>query len=95
VKPDRGTTTAEDHHWPAIHGLDSKRFSPDLLHRVRIGIERCGYCIFGVEEMQRLLSVAKGRRAAKAQALQEFARLCGVQVETTPHFKSATFHTSV
>ena len=85
----------EYHYRPAIRGLDAKRFSPNLLHRVRTAIERCGYCIFGVEEMQRLLSVAKGSRAAKARALEEFAKLCGVQVETTPHFKSATFHTSV
>jgi len=87
--------TAEDHHRPGIRGLNPKRFSPDLHHRVRAAIERCGYCIFAVEEMQRLLSVAKGSRAAKAQALQEFARLCGVKVETTPHFKSATFYTAV
>jgi hypothetical protein len=85
----------EDHDRPAIHNLGSKRFSPDLLHRVRTAIERSGYCIFGVEEMKRLLSVEKGRRTSKAQALQEFAKLCGVEVETTPHFKSATFHTAV
>jgi hypothetical protein len=75
--------------------VDPKQFSPDLLHRVRTAIERCGYCIFGVEEMERLLSVAKSSRAAKAQALQEFATLCGVEVETTPHFKSASFHKAV
>jgi hypothetical protein len=75
--------------------VDSKRLSPDLLHRVRTTIERCGYCIFGVEEMKRLLSVAKGSRATKAQALEEFARLCEVEVETTPHLKSATFHKAV
>ena len=70
--------------------MDPKQFSPDLLHRVRTAIERCGYCIFGVEEMERLLSVAKAAEATKAQALEEFARLCGMEVETTPHLKSAT-----
>jgi len=75
--------------------VHSKRFSPDLLHRVRDSIERCGYCIFGVEEMKRLLSEAKGSLAAKEQALRDFARACGVEVETTPHLKSATFHKAV
>jgi hypothetical protein len=67
------------------------RFSPDLLHRVRDSIERGGICIFGVDEMERLLSEVKGSLASKAKALQEFARLCGVEVETTPHLKSAVF----
>jgi hypothetical protein len=31
-------------------------------------------------------------KQAKAQALHEFARLCGVKVETKPHFESASFH---
>ncbi len=54
-------------------------------------IERSGICIFGVDEMERLLSQVKGNLAARAAALQEFARLCGVEVETTPHLKSAVF----
>jgi hypothetical protein len=58
---------------------------------VRDSIERSGYCIFGVEEMECLLSEAKGSRAAKEHALREFATLCGVEVETTPHLKSASF----
>jgi len=71
--------------------VDSNHFSPDLLHRVRDSIERGGICIFGVDEMARLLSQVKGSLASKARALQEFARLCGVEVETTPHLKSAVF----
>jgi hypothetical protein len=73
---------------PTVH---PKGFSPDLLHRLRATIERDGYCIFGVKEMERLLSVTKNSQAAKAQALQEFATLCGVDVKTTPHLKSAYF----
>jgi len=68
-----------------------RQFSPDLLHRVLDSIERSGICIFGVDEMERLLSHVKGSLTSKAAALQEFARLCGVEVETTPHLKSAVF----
>jgi len=71
--------------------VNSKRFSLDLLHRVRDSIERTGICIFGVDEMERLLAQVKGSIASKSEALQEFARLCGVEVETTPHLKSAVF----
>ena len=71
--------------------MHPRQFSPDLLHRVLDSIERSGICIFGVDEMERLLSQVKGNLAAKAAALQEFARLCGVEVETTPHLKSAVF----
>ena len=71
--------------------MHPRQFSPDLLHRVLDSIERSGICIFGVDEMERLLSQVKGNLAARAAALQEFARLCGVEVETTPHLKSAVF----
>ena len=58
--------------------VHARRFSPDLLHRVLASIERQGCCIFSVDEMERLLSQVKGGFASKAKALQEFARLCGV-----------------
>jgi hypothetical protein len=62
-------SAVKDHCQPAIHGLDSKRFSPDLLHRLHTTIERSGYCIFGVTEMERLLSVAESSHTAKMQVL--------------------------
>jgi hypothetical protein len=73
---------------PIVH---PNGFSPDLLHRLRTTIERDGYCIFGVKEMERLLSGAKNSPAAKAQALHEFAAHCGVEVKSTPHLRSAYF----
>jgi len=84
--------SAIDDYWNAIHGLDSEKFSLDLLHRVRTAIEHSGYCIFGVKEMERLLSVATSSHTAKAQALRDSATLCGVEVKTTAHLKSAYFH---
>lgn len=68
-----------------------RKLSPDLFSRVRHSIERQGYCIFGVEEMQRLLSSITGNRATKTRIVQDFAAACGAQVETTPRLTSARF----
>ncbi len=67
------------------------RLSPDLLSRVRHSIARQGYCIFGVDEMQRLLASITGNRATKTRVVQEFAAACGAQVETTTRLTSARF----
>ncbi|MDR3406096.1 MAG: hypothetical protein P4L99_26655 [Chthoniobacter sp.] len=66
------------------------KFSPDLTFRVADSLQRLGYCIFGINELERLFGQtkdAKGRRCL----LEEFAALCRARVETTPHFKSARF----
>ena len=70
------------------------KFSPDLAFRVSSSLERLGYCIFGVNELDRLFSQSKvGRR--RRHILEEFAALCGARVETTSHFKSARFTKAV
>lgn len=68
-----------------------RRLSPDLLSRVRHSIKRQGYCIFGVDEMQRLLASITGSRTTRKRIVQEFAAACGAQVETTPRLTSARF----
>jgi hypothetical protein len=70
------------------------KFSPDLAFRVSSSLERLGYCIFGVNELDRLFSQAKETRG-RLHVLEEFASLCGAKVETTPHFKSARFTRAV
>lgn len=68
-----------------------RKLSPELFSRVRRSLDRQGYCIFGIEEMQRLLSSITGNRATKTRIVQEFAAACGAQVETTPRLTSARF----
>jgi hypothetical protein len=68
-----------------------RRLSPDLFFRVRNSLERNGYCILGVEEMQRLLSSITGNRLSKTRFVQQFAKACGAVVETTPRLTSARF----
>ena len=66
--------------------------SPDLVARVRSHLNRSGYCFFGVDEIERLLGGESKRRNGKGhETLQEFAKICGAKVETTPHLKSARF----
>ena len=67
------------------------KFSPDLIARVRSALERVGYCFLSHDELRRLLGHLPENRPARYQALQEFAEVCGAEVETTTHLKSARF----
>jgi len=69
----------------------SQKFPPDLLYRVRESIDECGFCVFGMDDIARLLSEVRGGRAARRQALEEFAALSGTRMETTPNLNSARF----
>ena len=69
----------------------SQKFPPDLLYLVRESIEDQGFCVFGVEEMDRLLSRVAGGRVARREALEEFALLTGARMETTPNLNAARF----
>jgi hypothetical protein len=71
--------------------IQRQRHSLDLISRVRHGIERCGYCFFGPEELERLFSQVQRRRSARIKVLDDFAKACGVEMETTTHLKSALF----
>jgi len=71
--------------------MNPQRLSPDLVSRVRHSVERRGYCIFGTDEMERLFFLAQGTHSARMRVLHEFAEACGVEMETTPHLKSARF----
>lgn len=77
---------------PRLAGV--MKFSPDLAFRVSSSLERLGYCIFGVNELDRLFSQTKESRGRR-HLLDEFAALCGARVETTTHFKSARFTKAV
>jgi hypothetical protein len=67
------------------------KFSPDLVARVRGALERVGYCFLSYDELRRLLGHCPENRQTRHQALQEFAGMCGAEVETTPNLKSARF----
>ena len=71
--------------------MPNQKFPADLLYLVREAIEDDGFCVFGADEMDRLLSAVRGGRAAKREALEEFASLSGVKMETTPNLNSARF----
>ena len=66
------------------------KFSPDLTFRVADSLQRLGYCIFGINELERLFGQTKDSKG-KTRLLEEFAAQCRAKVETTPHFKSARF----
>ncbi len=66
-------------------------YPPDLLDRVRSALDRVGYCFLSSDEIQRLLAKAPANRPARHKALQEFAVLCGADVETNEHLRSARF----
>lgn len=68
-----------------------QKFPPELLYRVRDGIEKSGFCVFDVEDMERLFAEVSPGYAARRQALVEFAALCGVRMQTTPDLNSARF----
>ncbi|MEP6668701.1 MAG: hypothetical protein ABJF10_06085 [Chthoniobacter sp.] len=66
------------------------KFSPDLTFRVADSLQRWGYCIFGINELERLFGQTKDAKG-RMRLLEEFADVCRAKVETTPHFKSARF----
>jgi hypothetical protein len=67
------------------------KFPADLLARVRNSLERVGFCFLSCDEIQRLLGGSCSPLYARHRALLEFAEICGAEVETTPHLKSARF----
>ncbi|MDR3401740.1 MAG: hypothetical protein P4L99_04500 [Chthoniobacter sp.] len=67
------------------------KFPPDLIVRVRSSLDHAGYCFLNCDEIQRLLAGVLTSRQARHQALQMFAEICGAEVETTDHLKSARF----
>jgi hypothetical protein len=67
------------------------KFSPDLIARVRYALDRMGYCFLSADELARLFRGFPENRHAREKALLEFAEMCGADVETTPHLKSARF----
>lgn len=67
------------------------KFPLDLVARVRNSLDRIGYCFLNSDEIQRLLANASVNRSARHHALEEFAEMCGAEVETTIHLKSARF----
>jgi len=66
-------------------------FPPDIVDRVRTALDRMGYCFLSCDEIQRLLAKAPANRTARHKALEDFADLCGAEVETNEHLKSARF----
>ena len=69
----------------------NQKFPPTLVYRVRESIKERGFCVFGNEEMERILSHVPTGPAAKREVLEDFATLCGAKLETTPNFNSARF----
>ena len=67
------------------------KFPLDLVARVRNSLDRVGYCFLNGDEIRRLLANASVNRSARHHALEEFAEMCGAEVETTAHLKSARF----
>jgi hypothetical protein len=67
------------------------KFPSDLFARVRGSLERAGFCFLSYDEIERLLASVPGNRYTRHRALLEFAELCGAEVETTIHLKSARF----
>ncbi|MEI9896180.1 MAG: hypothetical protein WDN28_20525 [Chthoniobacter sp.] len=64
------------------------KFSPDLTFRVAAALQRLGYSIFGLHELERLFGETKDAKG-RMRLLEEFAAQCGATVETMPNFKSA------
>ena len=66
-------------------------YPPDLIDRVCSALDRKGYCFLSSDEIQRLLTKAPANRPARHKALQEFAVLCGADMDTNEHLRSARF----
>lgn len=69
----------------------NQKFPPEMLYRVRQTVEDRGFCVFGADDIDRLLSGIRGGQTAKRLALQEFAVLSGLRIETTPNLNAARF----
>src|SRR6187549_2927541 len=69
------------------------KFPPDLLYRVLEAVEARGFFVLGEDEIERLLSHIEGGRAERRLALEEFAQLAGLKMETTPNLNAARFET--
>lgn len=67
----------------------SPKFPADLVYAVRESIREQGFCVFGSEELDRLLAKESGNE--KRQTLENFAAFSGVKMETTPNLNSARF----
>ena len=67
------------------------RFPSDLLYRVLEAVEARGFFVLGADEMERLLSRIEGGPAERRLALEEFAQLSGLKMETTPNMNAARF----
>lgn len=69
-------------------------FSPDLEFRVRNALDRYGYCMFSRDEMERLWATSKHRSANRLKLLEDFAALCGAEVEAGSSLQCARFTSS-
>jgi len=72
-------------------GVVNLKFPSKLLYRVLESVEEQGFCVLGAEEMERLFSKFQGGFAARREALEEFAILSGLTMETTPNLNAARF----
>ena len=66
-------------------------FSPDLEFRVRNALDRYGHCMFSRDEMERLWATSKHRSQNRLRLLEEFAALCGAEVEAGSSLQCARF----
>lgn len=66
-------------------------FSPDLEFRVRNALDRYGYCMFSRDEMERLWATSKHRSPNRLKLLEDFAALCGAEVEPGSSLQCARF----
>lgn len=66
-------------------------FSPDLEFRVLNALDRYGYCMFSRDEMERLWATSKGHSRSRLKLLEEFAELCGAEVEAGSSLQCARF----
>jgi Zn-finger nucleic acid-binding protein len=73
------------------HGRGEWKFPSEVLYRVLETVEEGGFCVLGQEEIDRLLSRIEGGHVARRQALEEFAQLSGLKMETTPNLNAARF----
>src|SRR5690242_734720 len=67
------------------------KFPPRLLYEVLDTVREQGFCVLNAEQIERLLSGVQGGIAEKRLALEEFATLSGLQMETTPNLNAARF----